>query len=428
MDRVRGSSSGSRHAGRLFLMATLLALAALSVAGSSRADTTWSMEASPTAANLYGVALVDSETWVAVGAGGVILRSANGGIDWSPIASPVGDALRAVAFRDTIGIAVDVSGRVIRTTDAGLHWVQQARPTTKPLYGASMGSQGAVITGEEGSIFYSLNDGATWTPTGAGSGSVFFGVSVRGSTAVAVGGAGAVAMSDDAGQLWGLTVIGTLLTFFYGTSFVTPSTGWLVGTSNTIGSIIAKSEDGGFIWSGETAPSTSTLTGVSFTTLTSGTAVGFTGTILHTADGGATWNPETSNTARSLEAVAFRDSLLGIAVGDTGTILRGVAQPVTSADYATPSRFALEVGSNPFRGSTSFSFRLSHAGFATLTIYDVVGEPVATLLDGPVNPGSYSALFDARGLPSGLYYSRLEVRAPDLPRPLTAVRPVVLVR
>ncbi|MBI2619299.1 MAG: T9SS type A sorting domain-containing protein [Ignavibacteriales bacterium] len=40
-------------------------------------------------------------------------------------------------------------------------------------------------------------------------------------------------------------------------------------------------------------------------------------------------------------------------------------------------------------------------------LYNLVGQEVATLLDGQMNAGYHSARFDASHLPSGIYFSRL---------------------
>jgi photosystem II stability/assembly factor-like uncharacterized protein len=281
----------------------------------------WTTQTSNTTANLRGITFIDIDTWVAVGDGGKILRSTDRGVHWATISSPVADALHAVSFIGNTGLAVGVAGRVIRSTDGGLTWIEETRPTTKILFSVSMSSSMSVITGEEGTILVSLDDGLTWTSHTAGTASILFGISVTGSSAVGVGGQGAIVMSTDRGAGWGLTVPGSQLTFFYSTSFVTGTTGWAVGSSSTTGSIIIHSTSSGFTWTAQTSPNSEQLFGVSFASLTSGTAVGANGTIIHTSDGGVTWLTQASGTILTLNAVSFTGTGVGIAVGDGGTIL-----------------------------------------------------------------------------------------------------------
>ena len=44
----------------------------------------------------------------------------------------------------------------------------------------------------------------------------------------------------------------------------------------------------------------------------------------------------------------------------------------------------------------------------TLTVYNVLGQHVTTLTDGRYGQGTYVVHFDATGLPSGVYFYRLE--------------------
>jgi photosystem II stability/assembly factor-like uncharacterized protein len=392
------------------ILTTLVALTFMSYAQSNG----WTIQSSPTSVNLYGVTYsnVNSNKWLAVGDGGTIIRSIDGGITWSNVTSPVVDALRGVALHGNIGLAVGISGRVVRSTDAGITWVEETRPTTRNLYSVSMSDFMTVITGHEGTIFVSYDNGLTWTFHTAGTASILFGVSVNGNTAVGVGGAGAVVMSVNGGSGWGLTVLGDQNTFFYSTSFVNSNTGWAVGSSLTTGNVIIKSVDAGFVWSGESAPTTEQLFGVSFSSLDSGTAVGSNGTIIHTVNGGATWLNQTSGTTQILNGVSFANSGLGITVGNAGTILRTVTGGLTGVNHNNHSiitKFELSQNyPNPFNPSTKINYQLPKSSFVKLIIYDVMGSKVNELVNSQQAPGSYTVEFDGVNLASGTYFYKLE--------------------
>ena len=62
---------------------------------------------------------------------------------------------------------------------------------------------------------------------------------------------------------------------------------------------------------------------------------------------------------------------------------------------------------NPFNPTTSISFSLGKADHATLTIFDVLGRQVATLVDGNLAAGNHVEQWDAHGFASGVYVYRL---------------------
>ena len=77
---------------------------------------------------------------------------------------------------------------------------------------------------------------------------------------------------------------------------------------------------------------------------------------------------------------------------------------------------------NPFNPSTIISYQLPKASFVTLTIYDVLGQKIATLVDQQENPGAYDVNFNASKLPSGVYFYRLDAGS------YTAVKKMMFVK
>lgn len=63
---------------------------------------------------------------------------------------------------------------------------------------------------------------------------------------------------------------------------------------------------------------------------------------------------------------------------------------------------------NPFTQSTTIGYSVDAAGPVRLDVFDVLGRHVTTLVDGPRPAGTGTATFRADGLPSGLYFYRLE--------------------
>jgi len=62
---------------------------------------------------------------------------------------------------------------------------------------------------------------------------------------------------------------------------------------------------------------------------------------------------------------------------------------------------------NPFTANTTISFTLPAAGTIDLTVYNVLGQVVRTLLHDPADAGSHEVAFNAGLLPAGIYYYQL---------------------
>ena len=63
---------------------------------------------------------------------------------------------------------------------------------------------------------------------------------------------------------------------------------------------------------------------------------------------------------------------------------------------------------NPFNPSTTIAYSVAQTGTASLKVYDLAGQVVATLVDGMVEAGSHSVVFDGSQLASGVYFYTLQ--------------------
>jgi hypothetical protein len=77
---------------------------------------------------------------------------------------------------------------------------------------------------------------------------------------------------------------------------------------------------------------------------------------------------------------------------------------------------------NPFNAQTTIRFELAHAAHARLIIYDLTGREVAQLVNGPLSSGAHEISFDARALPSGVYFYSLISANHRLTRKLLLVK------
>ncbi len=63
---------------------------------------------------------------------------------------------------------------------------------------------------------------------------------------------------------------------------------------------------------------------------------------------------------------------------------------------------------NPFNPTTVVSFAMPAPGPVRLTVFNALGEQVSVLLDGVRGAGEHEVVFDAAGLPGGVYFCRMQ--------------------
>ena len=130
------------------------------------------------------------------------------------------------------------------------------------------------------------------------------------------------------------------------------------------------------------------------------------GLILFTAAGNAA-DGTLDNSGDYIYTDAESISVATVSVGDLG--------PVTHSLLSAPSP-------NPSRGPVTLPYALANAGHARITIHDLAGRTIATVLDAPVAAGAGRVTWNGRRpdgtpAPTGVYFARLH--APDESRPIT---------
>ncbi|HOD66044.1 MAG TPA: T9SS type A sorting domain-containing protein [candidate division Zixibacteria bacterium] len=88
-----------------------------------------------------------------------------------------------------------------------------------------------------------------------------------------------------------------------------------------------------------------------------------------------------------------------------------------------PGRFELAQNyPNPFNPSTTIGFTLPTAQDVQLVVYNVLGQEIATLVNGRMAAGSHQVTFEASGRPSGVYFYRLTYEDGVETRKMTLVK------
>jgi len=98
---------------------------------------------------------------------------------------------------------------------------------------------------------------------------------------------------------------------------------------------------------------------------------------------------------------------------DPGNWILKTLQSLTEVeDIYQPLSYSLEQNyPNPFNPKTVIGYQLPVSGNVSLKVFDILGNEVATLVNGQVDAGKHKVDFDASGLNSGVYFYKLLVSA-----------------
>jgi photosystem II stability/assembly factor-like uncharacterized protein len=266
---------------------------------------------------LQGVDFAGDTLGWAVGDGGLIIHSADGGVTWQPQASQTNLSLCDVQFLDSDhGWAVGDGGVIVATDDGGDTWNVQSTPTSAVLYGVHFvnASTGWAV-GDGGTILITQNGGIQWLSQTSNTAESLYGVDfVDGTHGWAVGADGTVIATTDGGLIWNDQPSCDEIHDLYDVDFVDQNNGWIVGW----GSALWTTSDGGTNW-GEWILSgwTRDLYALELTDAHHGWAVGAGGFVARYEY--PSWTEQTSGVDVSLCDLDFVDGQRGWAVGDAGT-------------------------------------------------------------------------------------------------------------
>ena len=327
-----------------------------------------------------------SQSCWAVGDGGTILATTNGGRSWQIQASKTTQQFLSSVTFDADGLrgwAVGDVGTILATTDGGHSWQIQTSDATQLLLTSVTihpnGLRGWAV-GNVGTILATTDGGHTWQAQNSSTKQPLYSVTFNadGLRGWAVGDVGTILATTDGGHTWQAQNSSTKQPLYSVTFNADGLRGWAVGD---VGTILATT-DGGRSWQAQGSMIKQLLIGVTFNADgLRGWAVGDSGTILTTTDAGRSWQVQASNTTRFLFSVTFdANGQLGWCVGTDGTILvtfdsghswqaqaRGTTEAYASAAYHADGKRAWLVGMNgtiKYTSNGGLHWQLQNSGIA----------------------------------------------------------------
>ncbi len=281
--------------------------------------------------NLNDVFVLPGTRWIwAVGTGGMIVHSKDGGQTWerqtiqsqpqiqSPVQQPPNQVVPAQQSQ--------IQSPAQQLPDKGSQG-SVVPPSLQPIANPELKSvffideQRGWVVGTEGTILTTVDGGATWTPQSSGTTDWLNSVQMLadGRRGWVVGSGGTILTTVDGGATWKPQTSGTNAGLESVQMQADGRRGWVVGTEGTILSTV----DGGANWKPQTSGTNAGLESVQMQADgRRGWVVGTEGTILSTVDGGATWTPQPSGTTANLSSVQMQaDGQHGWVVGRGATLL-----------------------------------------------------------------------------------------------------------
>jgi len=389
---------------------------------SNNSGTNWINKKSSAVSNrLNCVYAVSDNIIYAGGTGGVIIKSSDGGRSWHNQQTGITNFLTSIYFRDSLNGAATSPLYIIHTSNGGNNWSVQYN---SPKYMESiyfLDNNTGFACGRERTFLKTTNGGVNWNTAYFDTTSlhitnfkkILF-VNQQTGFLMAQNWSGltspTIFKTTNRGGNWS-RAFGSIngMDLF----FLNENTGYSVGYSGEI----FKTTNGGVNWSATPFQTNSVLNSVTFINNLTGFIGGYINAIfLKTTNSGLNWVQEQTGLS-SDEGIYGLTSFNGQAfyVGDNGKVkttkeINNVF--VNAENNIIPVNFYLYQNSpNPFNPVTRIKFDLSKNANIRLTVFDIIGRKVETMIDNVfLQAGRYSVDFYGSNLASGIYFYTMEYK------------------
>ncbi len=360
---------------------------------------------------------------IAVGNNGTIYRSLGADtINFTPLPSGTTQNLNGLRVEPTNYepkmLAVGNNGTIVYSINEGESWNVAPQITSSNLYDADNSSVYDYAAGDNGTIVYSYDNGATWFPLSSGTTRNLKAIGINpvfGGTVIAVGEKGSIIRSTNSGQNWtNISLADTSITF-YAISKERPDFEENIMLIVGSGGKIYKSTNQGLMWVLKNSGTTNTLRSVYFVSADSGAVTGDNGTVRMTTNGGETWFTDNafSSLAGSITSISEMPRSSRTFTAVVNNRFMGISEDppfvgINIINTEIPKAFSLSQNyPNPFNPTTNIKFAIPKAGSVKLTIFDMLGKEIETLVNEELHAGTYEYEWNGINLSSGVYFYKL---------------------
>ena len=288
------------------------------------------------------------------------------------------------------------------STNSGTNWIQTSL-NNRSIYAITPLTQfGSYLYagGDSTGLYYSLNSGSNWNVIGL-NGMTIYSIEVAGSVILAGTANFGVYYSSNNGVNWYPTNLSNTSVF----SFADTSNVVFAGTSNSI----YKSTNFGVNWiqSGLVDELVGEIV-ISGNNVFAGT---FSGGVYVSNNNGLNWEQRNEGlTQHTATGLCLANGFI-FAGTQNSVFKRNISEliGIELLSNIVPEEFILSQNyPNPFNPLTNMRFSVPKSGFVKLTVFDVLGRKVETLVNENLNAGTYNADWNALNYSSGVYFYRLD--------------------
>jgi hypothetical protein len=376
-----------------------------------------------TTSNLGSVsALVVNDTNLFAGDPFGVYLTTNNGTNWN-FAGPTKEFtfppinIHTIICKDTTVLTGSDSG-IYRSTNNGTTWAAINNGLTSKTVHALTFQGTNLFAGTDSGVFLSTNNGSSWKAVNTGlpkygvyaltvnDTNIFAGAAWYSMSGSGGGSGGGVYISTNSGETW--SVAGTGFPNVPVNTIAVSSTNIFVGFA---GGGLCRSTDNGTSWNllETMAPNRPieafALNGTNLFAAT------WNGGVELSIDNGTTWDSvNTGLTDFTVATLALNSTYIFTGAWNTGVWRRQLSE-ITSVNLSSdrPAReyYLGQNYPNPFNPTTSIKFVIPKNENVSITIFDILGKQVSTLIDGQYPAGEHTIQWNAEGLSSGVYFYRL---------------------
>jgi photosystem II stability/assembly factor-like uncharacterized protein len=293
----------------------------------------WVLQNTGTTTFISSISFPSESTGFASGWSSTILKTTNGGTNWTFLSSPVSASYSSIYFVNVnTGWLVGSNGTVIKTTNSGLSWQTQISNTTTLLMLTNfVDAQTGYVVGYSGVILKTTNGGNNWVSQNSGVTVNLLSVRfVNAETGYVTGDLSRILKTTNGGLTW-ISLVSGIYNNLGKIALTSATTGYVPATDGTV----FKTTNGGDYWIAQSSGTSNYLVSANFPSMNTGYISGGNGSIIKSTNAGLNWVSQITPVTYELHWVYFINNLTGWSTGYGGTIIKttdgGVGYPVPLA-------------------------------------------------------------------------------------------------